>query len=433
MALMAKDNLRNSAIEFFDEELAARRGELFVGPDGVWNSKSVTVLHNGVDTVKQLYSGLVIKQQFENIQSAYDAMMEEVEIDGSLWRLGSGRRGGYRYALNSRERGLVILLGSFYCLPEYNGHHLKIETSPSFTLGRTVDEIQYDLDRIAKLFITQLLHTGCAVHFCADVQGWDCPHDLDYRLTARAKRVVRNSGIQTMEYNGSDIAMCYGKGQSFLFGTASSLQFAVYNKTKAVKDKGEEHLWPKIWGTKLNAAWESAYDPEKTVWRIEARAHHSVVEQFSRGIKQDLRSFKAVAEHLTGLWQYALNNFRLDADKNYIDPFWQYLRDDLIFYHDAKAIEYKRVYKSTDQNPTPSDRAVMVCFGMLCSLYAKNQFSLNKASNALVNSGIWANLCSIYTSRGLDDVDIMCDLESKLCRFPFYRKQSAVADIVYPF
>lgn len=419
---LGRNNVRNSAINFFDEELASKHGELFVTADGVWSSKEVLVLHNGVDTVKQLYSGLVIKDQLQNVHSAYDAMLDEVEIDGSLWRLGSGRRGGYRYSLNSRERGLVVLLGSFYCLPEYNGHHLKIETSPSFTLARSADEIQLELDRIAKLFITQLLHTGCAVHYCADVQGWDCPHDLDYRLTARAKRVVRNSGISTLDYNGSDIAMCYGKGQSFLFGTASSLQFAVYNKTKAVKDKGEEHLWPKIWGTKTDAMFEPVYDPEKTVWRIEARAHHSVVEQFARGIGQDLRSFKAVSEHLTGLWQYSLNNFRLDADRHYIDPFWQFLRDDLIFYHDAKAIEYKRVYKSTDQNPVASDRAVMVCFGQLCSLYAKNQYSSTKAGNHLVNSGIWANLCSIYVSRGLETDDILCDLESKLHRFPFYRQ-----------
>ncbi|WP_049794590.1 hypothetical protein [Methylomonas methanica] len=238
MALMAKDNIRNSAINFFDEELSAKRGELFLAPGGVWDASSVTVLHHGVDTVKQLFSGLVIKEMFENVQSAYDSLLGEIEIDGTLWRLGSGRRGGYRYSLNSRERGLVILLGSFYCLPEYNGHHLKIETSPAFTLGRTVDEIQSELDRIAKLFITQLLHTGCAVHFCVDVQGWECPHDLDYRLTARAKRVVKISGLSEFEYNGSDVSMTYGKGETFMFGTASSLQFTVYNKSKAVKDQG---------------------------------------------------------------------------------------------------------------------------------------------------------------------------------------------------
>jgi len=420
---LGKSNPRITNNWLFDEETAAKCGEIFItSAGGHWHSSSVTVLHNDVDTVKQLYSGLVIKESLDMLIKAYDANTQEIEIDGTLWRLGSGRRGGYRYSLNSRERGLVILVGSFYCLPEFNGHHLKIETSPCFTLDRTVDEIQAELDRVAKLFITQLAYTGCAVHFCADVQGWDCPHDLDYRITARAKRVMRHSGISTFEYNGSDIAMSYGKGQSFLFGTASSLQFAVYDKTKAVKDKGEEHLWPKIWEAKRNAEFESAYDPEQTVWRIEARAHHSVVEQFARGINAQLKSFKAVSEHLTGLWQYALNNFRLDADKNYIDPFWQYLRDDLIFYHDAKAIEYKRVYKSTDQNPTPSDRAVMVCFGQLCSLYAKNQFSLAKASNCLVNSGIWANLCSIYTSRKLTPDDIFVDLDAKLCRFPLYRQ-----------
>lgn len=416
-----KDNVRNSGNLFFDEQLASERGELFVTKDGVWNSDSVTVLHHGVDTVKQLYSGLIVKPVFDDVQRAYDAMSQEIELDGVSWRLGSGRRGGYRYSLNSRERGLVVLLGSFYCMPDYNGHHLKIETSPAFTLGRTVDEVQSELDRLANLFLTQRLHTGCAVHFCADVQGWECPDDLDYRMTARAKRVMRHSGLSTFEYQGSEVAMCYGRGQSFLFGTASSLQFAVYNKTKAVKDKGEEHLWPKIWETKKTAMFDSAYDPEKTVWRIETRAHHSVVEQFARGIGQELRSFKAVAQHLTGLWKYSLNNFRLDADKNYIDPFWQYMRDDLVFYHDAKAIEYKRVYKTADITPTVSDRAVMVCFGQLCSLYAKNQFSLVKASNCLVNSGLWANLCSIYVGRGREVDDIYCDLENKLNKFPFYR------------
>ena len=140
---------------------------------------------------------------------------------------------------------------------------------------------------------------------------------------------------------------------------------------------------------------------KKTVIRLEARFHHSVIEQFARGISQDLRSFKAVSVHLTGLWHYALNNFRLDASLTYIDPFWQLMRDDLVFHHDLRAIEYKRDFKKKLDDGEPSDRSLQICFGQLVSIYGKNKYKFNKALGCLMASGIWLNLCNMYVKRGV--------------------------------
>jgi hypothetical protein len=54
-----KNNVRFSKNDFFDAEMAALKGEIFKNSEGEWDSSNVTVLHHGIDTIKQLYSGLI--------------------------------------------------------------------------------------------------------------------------------------------------------------------------------------------------------------------------------------------------------------------------------------------------------------------------------------------------------------------------------------
>lgn len=419
MARKTKDCKRSSLNGFFDSEMASQHGELFAHPDGsIWDSSQIKVIHHGIDTIKQLYQGLVDMDMFDSVQKIYDAGVgNEIEIDGYKWRVGSGRRGGYRYSLNCRDLGLFVLFGSFYTEPNYHGHHLKIECSPNFILLRTVDEIQNDLDNLAKVFISQVLCTNCAIHICADVQGWVPEHDLDRCMVTKAKRVFKASGASEAVFENHAIAYVWGRGETFTFGSVDALQFSVYDKGKEANDTGDLDFWVQKWQLKQNAMFKPVYDPEKPVTRLEARYHHSVIAQFARGMSLDLRSFKAVSEHLTGLWRYALTNFRLDASPTYIDPFWQFMRDDLIFFHDAKAIEYKRSFKKPDDAGLPSDRSIMICFGQLAAIYGKNKYSISKAIGHLMQSGIWSNLCSLYVSRGKDQDDVLIDLEFKMSRF----------------
>lgn len=427
MAVAAKDLQRYSDNGFFDDELSQSNGELFELPSGdLWNSRNVAVLHNGLDTVKQLYQGLIDKTEYLKVQSAYDSGSGAiVEIGNFQWKVGSGRRGGYRYSLQNKNIGLVILLGSFYLDPVYHGHHLKIECSPNFLLSRSIEDIQGDLDLFASYFISQMGHTGVAVHLCADLQGWECPNDLDFRLTTKAKRVFRRSGISEMEFDHNDLAMVYGKAQSFTFGSVSTLQFAVYDKSKAVRDKNELELWVPVWSQKLNQDFEPLYDAEKQIFRAEARFHHSVIQQFASGSGFTASNLLDLGPHLSGLWRYALNNFRLDCPREtehqnvkYIDPLWQFLRDDLQFHHEQKLdIDYKRLYKAPDNDGAPNERTIMICFGQLASIYGRNGYTASKASQYLMSSGIWVNLVELYRKRNKDEDDIFADLVNKLEKF----------------
>jgi len=415
MAKKVKDNRRFSLNNFFDSDMSVSKGEIFEAFDGsIFDSRKVHVLHHGIDTIKQLYKGLIRSDVYQAIESVYSGSPNaEYSLDNCTWKVSSGYRGGYRFLLNNKELGVVVLLGSKYCLPQYNGDHLKIELSPEFILQRTADQIQDKLNRIAALFIKQVVPTNVAIHICADVQGWVPPDDLDRRLTCRAHRVFKITGESFIEFDDLGISKVFGRGETFLFGKPSGLQFCVYDKLKACKAKGNLDFWESIWKSDKDFL-NSSYDPDKQVTRFELRFHHSVVSQFARGSSLDLRQFRAVSEHLTGLWRYGLDTYRLDDSKVYINPFWQYLRDDLVFLHDLQAIDYKRCYKSQVDDSAPSDRSIMICFGQLVAIYGKSKYSLSKAIHCLMSSGIWFHLCSIYTGRGLDQDDIFIDLEDKL-------------------
>ena len=124
-------------------------------------------------------------------------------------------------------------------------------------------------------------------------------------------------------------------------------------------------------------------------------------------------------EHLTGLWQYALHNFRLDDSSTYINPAWQYFRDDIVFYHKKKMdVDYKRMYVNPAAQGKPTERAIKICFGHLTSIFRRNAFSLKKAFECLQQSGLWENLLELYSSKGRGVMDIYHDLFKGLMKHP---------------
>lgn len=409
MARVTKDCERGS----WSDLLPGAKGELFAHPDGyLWDSQDVFVVHNGLDTVRQLYNGLINAEVYARIEAAYDSGFGEVVRVGIFdFVVSSGGKSGYRYTLKNQNAGLVVLVGSSYCDTCYNGAHLKIQCSPIFLLCRSIRDIQADLDDLAADFLFQVVPSGVAVHICADIQGWSAPADLDLRMVTKARRIVRHSGQQGLDYDLNGLSVVYGKSQSFTFGSQSGLQFACYNKGKAVIDKGELPLWMPVW------CQHDSFDENASVWRIEARFHHSVVEQFARGSGFQCRELLDLEKHLTGLWRYALQHHRLDASPTYIDPFWQWLRDDVVFYHSAKLdVDYKRLYKSPTDEGLPSDRSVMICFGQMCSIYRKKKLTAEKALNHMVNSGLWDLVCETYAKRGLEPDDVILEFEAKINR-----------------
>lgn len=402
------DNLRfDFDTGSFDKYHVSEKGRFF-GKEK-WDFRSISVVHVGVDTVKQLYSGMVKQNVFDFVSEAYDAGLQRVTIDGYIWKLGSGRFGGYRYSLNNPDLGILVLFGSFYTESCYEGDHLKIELSPHYILNKGLNDLQDCIDEFADIFIHLRQYTGVAVHLCVDVQGWQPPNDLDYKLVTRAKKVRKFSGESEMTFERHAIATVYGQGETFTFGGAASLQFSVYNKSKLiVKNENVREYWHSVYSACCVVDGEDFHDPESDkpvfkkdvdVWRIESRFHHSVVVQFSLALGEDLRSFRELGKHLTGLWRYSLNNFRLDDSPTYISVVWQFLRDDVEFNHDANSLVYRRVFKKTDFDVPPSERVLKIVFGLLCSCYRKLKYDMEKAFLAFQNCGIYSVFVDMLIDR----------------------------------
>jgi hypothetical protein len=419
MALKTRDCVRLDA----DTLQPADKGSIIVDyMRQNFDVSALNVVHNGLDTVRQLYDGVLNVPVYLGIESAYNSGYgTQFEVGGFSWIVSTGGKSGYKYTLRNQNLGLVLLVGSSFSPVDLIGPHMKIQASPSFLLSRSLEDIECDMAHFAAaIFYEGFGFSGLAVHLCMDVQGFKLPADLDSKITTRARRVIRHSGIQGLDYEFNDVAIVYGKGQSFSFGMASAMQFAVYDKTKAIKDKGEEDLWQPVW---LQAA---GYDETLPVIRLEARFHHNVVKQFASGSGFDAFCLTDLKEHLTGLWSYALQNFRYDDSKTMINPAWQYFRDDIVFYHVKKTdIDYRRMYVNPDAQGKPTERAIKICFGHLTSIFRRNRFSLRQAFECLKNSGLWENLIELYKHKGRGVADIYHDL------FKGLMKHSVDSEIPY--
>ena len=326
------------------------QAHLFISPLGQFDASSLAVLHSGVDTVRQLYGGILRQDTYLYVQKVFESGHGEMaEIDGVPFLVSSGRAGGYRFMLRNLGLGLVVLFKSNFLDEKLNGSHFKIELSPHFILEHSTEEVQAFMDKWAWEFMLQVIPLGVAVHLACDVQGIDVPNDFDQRLTARAK-CSRKTGISALQFESlHDVAAVYGNAQSFLWGSVSALQFAVYRKDVEAEYRDKLHFWRDRWQKATNEFHfpDLIYQDSKPVWRFEVRFHHTVIDEFARGSGDlELKTFQQLTPHLTGLWRYALNNFRWDSeDRQYIMPQWQYLMQDVNFGHNPPAIAYKRQKK----------------------------------------------------------------------------------------
>lgn len=376
-------------------------GNLFVSPLGQWNADTLDVLHHGIDTVKQLYAGIIRADVLLMVSNLYALGVGQfLDFAGNRWLLKSGGQGGYRYILQNSDYGVLVHLQSRFIQPDLSGSHLKIELSPHFIYERSIDEIQEVLNNLASLFLLQVEPAGVAVHLALDCHGLEVPEDFDRILTTKA-RARRFSGAENVEFIGlSQIAQVYNRAETYMFGSASGLQFALYRKDIQAREADKLHFWRPIWEKATNPEVfpETVYSESKPVWRLEFRFHHTVIQEFAEGTGFDASSLKTVAPHFTGLWQYALNNFRLDQSATYIRPEWQYFMQDIVFNHKSPHLLYKRAKKKPGEL---NGRALAIAFGGLTSVYARNGFSLEYCFKALQQSGIFEDLCAHYGRKEL--------------------------------
>ncbi len=368
----------------------------------------VRILHCGVDTVRQLYRGLIRPE----IMCLFDKPGTIVDFAGQRWHAGRvGKDSGYQYKLQNADLGIILLVKNFNAKLENIGPHLKIEVSPHAIDAFSPERLQERLDYYASHVLTHVERNQCAVHLALDLQGWTPPADLVARMHCRARAARDISGIKEIQWTLESAT--YGKGQSFLFGSAGSVQLGIYNKTLQARAHDKLDYWEGVWRRRdsFDEGDPDNYNPEQDVWRVELRYHHSVIQQFASG-SVDLHSgqvietdsYAAFAPHLDGLWRYGLRQFKLLARPGYFEPIWTLIRDDVRVDLPVDSLvddtEYKRQYKTSRGF---SGKNVELFLGNFVSLLARERVGARRAFHRLKDWECWPVIRDHYAAKGMDE------------------------------
>lgn len=404
------------------------KGDLFIGPDGQQiNLEHVNLLWTGVDTVRQLFQGRLKPEVLAVIATAYEGSFNAmVTIRGIEFRVQSGRRGGFKYLLQNREYGLTLLVQNFYAESDTQGTHVKIETSPRWLYERSSHQIHDELTEWGMFFLNGINPVGIALHLAVDFQGWEPPHDFAQHFVTRAKTVSVHNGMSDFHFQGLEGSTINGRGETYTFGKANSLQVCIYDKSKEVDVSDKRAFMEGIWECAVNEQTfpDTCYDPDKPVWRLEIRFHHRIVNEISQGTPgmKPIYTYMDAVPHLTGLWQYALQGNRYEVKRDRVHPIWTKLREDIGFGYSAPDLMYKRVKKEPGCG---NEKNVSLAFGNLLSIYARNRFSTRRAWECLKQSGLWDDLLNYYQRRELTKNELYQLVEDGLIKRRLLSKVAA--------
>ncbi len=360
----------------------------------------VRMLHCGVDTVKQLYNGILKEDVHDLLVNSIGG--DVLNIGGIDWMLSrSAKQSGYQFILKNGDLGYVVLVKSFYKDASELGPHIKIEVSPQTIAKYNPDELTDKIQAIAKFFASDLAPSGCAVHLAVDLKNFQVPHDFEKRFVCKAKREFKFDGIAQVSYNGlNEISCVYGDRQTFTYGQPSAVQFSVYNKTVEIAAKDKSDFWFSVWSQTLSVdnVDEAEFKAGDDVKRIEARLHHSVVAQFARGTEgmeeyRDHPTFKRLVPHLNALWRYCLDSFRLQHSYRYVDPLWQMLHEDVRFNPYETAFLYQRSYKTASGT---TRRNVAFFIGNFLRVAARRRFTCDFVVKSFLAMGIESELADYF-------------------------------------
>lgn len=415
-----KDQIRvamNEAGEFPE----CSSGRLFFDPKpAIFTDLSgVRLLRCAVDTVRQLYRGLIRPE----LAAMFESKPGMVDFAGYRFHFSRvGRDSGYQYKLQNSELGLILLLKNHNVKADAIGSHLKIEVSPHAIDGRSPERLQQQLDFLAAASLHHVERNQCAVHIALDFQGWAPPADFVARLHCKAQAERRRDGIQSFGWD--ETSAVYGRGQSFLFGSAGGVQLALYNKTLQAKSIDKLDYWEGVWKRRDSFDLDDPenYDPDAPVWRLELRYHHSVVQQFAHGSCSvhsgdflNTTSFAELVPHLDGLWRYGLQNFRLLSRPGVFDAFWTLCRDDVRVWSEVDSLVdetfYKRQYKTARGF---SGKAIDIVMGGLISLLAREGVEAKPGFQAIRKLPIWPTIKAHYAARDMTNLDVLKMITERL-------------------
>ena len=383
---------------------------LFVDPGkmGFIDLSGVRLLRCGVDTVRQLYRGMIRPE----IMALFENPGTLVDFAGQRWHSGRvGRDSGYQYKLQNADLGIILLVKNFNSKLENIGPHLKIEVSPHAIDSLSPERLQARLDFYASQVMTHVEINQCAVHLALDLQGWTPPADLVAQMHCRATTHRDITGIN--EINWATKSSNYGRGETSMFGSASGVQLCIYNKTEQAKASDKLDYWESVWKRRdsFDENDPDNYSQDQAVWRVELRYHHSVIQQFASGSLDvrtgqaiDTRSFEAFAGHLDGLWRYGLRQFKLRCRPGYFAPIWTLIREDVRVDLPVDSLlddtEYKRYYKTSRGF---SGKNVELFLGNFVSLLARERVGARRAFHTLKDWDCWPVIRDHYAAKGMDE------------------------------
>lgn len=398
-----------------------KQGRLFVDPGNYsfTDLSAVRLLRCGVDTVRQLYRGLIRPE----IMALFETPGAMVEFAGEIWHSGRvGKDSGYQYKLQNADLGIILLVKNFNAKLDNIGPHLKIEVSPHAIDALSPERLQARMDYYAAAVLTHRELNQCAVHLALDLQGWTPPIDLVARMHCKARTHRDISGIN--EINWATKSSVYGRGETSMFGSAGGVQLAIYNKTEQARATDKLDYWESVWKRRdsFDESDPDNYDPEVDVWRVELRYHHSVIQQFASGsidLKTgqaiDTRSFAAFSAHLDGLWRYGLGQFKLLARPGYFEPIWTLIRDDVRVDLPVDSLldetEYKRYYKTSRGF---SGKNVELFLGNFVSLLARERVGAKKAFDRLKEWECWSVIRDHYAAKEMSERDLYTHIKNLL-------------------
>jgi hypothetical protein len=414
--MSVKDQIRVN--ENFEETAS---GRLFFDTKSarITDLSRVRLLRCGVDTVRQLYRGLIRPE----VMALFEVPGAMVEFAGHVWHSGRvGRDSGYQYKLQNADLGFVLLIKNFNAKLENIGPHLKIEVSPHAIDALSPERLQERMDFYASAVMTHVERNQCAVHLALDLQGWEPPADLVARLHCRARTHRDISGIKEIQW--ATKSSVYGRGETSMFGSADGVQLCIYNKTEQARATDKLDFWESIW--RLRDSFDESdpdnYNPAQDVWRVELRYHHSIVQQFASG-SIDVKtgeaigtdSFAGFSAHLDGLWRYGLSQFKLLARPGYFEPIWTLIRDDVRVDVPVDSLvdetEYKRYYKTSRGF---SGKNVELFLGNFVSLLARERVGAKKAFETLKQWDCWPVIRDHYAAKEMTERDLYKHIKNLL-------------------
>ena len=387
---------------------------LFVDPEqmGFVDLSGVRLLRCGVDTVRQLYRGLIRPE----VLGLFEKPGTIVEFAGQRWHSGRvGRDSGYQFKLQNADLGFILLIKNFNAKVDTIGPHLKIEVSPHAIDNLSPERLQERMDYYASHVLSHVEVNQCAVHLALDLQGWQPPADLVARMHCRARTHRDISGINSLDW--ATKSSVYGRGETSMFGSANGIQLCIYNKTEQARATDKLDYWQGVWRRSddpFDPDNLGNYDPEQDVWRIELRFHHSVIEQFAAGSVDlrtgqaiDTHTFEGFSAHLDGLWRYGLGQFKLLARPGYFEPIWTLIRSDVHVDLPVDSLvddtEYKRYYKTAKGF---SGKNVELFLGNFISLLARERVGAKRAFECLTEWDCWPVIRDHYAAKEMTERDL---------------------------